>query len=816
MRTPTILNASKAPPFADTFIKLCYFCNESSLSANFISAYFMSHSNHRLLNVFLFTAFLLALPFLGHAQQVTRINPDHITLRGVSLSSFWTGIIVGDSNYAAITHSAYDLATSPSFTALQSPFAHSTTLYAVAYAGDTSHAVIAGANGSLAWTSNDGATWTPYALGTTATIRAVTWNSSAAAPVLVGVGDGGLVIRSTDQGQSWKTIKSPTARQLNAIAFGSATEAVAVGNDTTMIQSHDGGQTWSPMAFPYNFHTWDTGFYENKMGTINFTGVAMGGKDSVWVCFDTAMAPLLVCQGGAADTSEEFLDQLFGQGYLPIVFPPQTYPAYTSVLYVGVPNVCLTSTSNVGDFVYYTINCDSNISEFPLPAAGDVNGIQVNLPLRIRAQGLWKQDTNFVILWVGDDLSLYEEYWTGRGGIKFNRGFPPYPSKETFVDFLGVSTLPNGYGYTAAQGDQFLRTRDSGKTWTYVTLPIVKDDSAIDGVFTLDSATAVIAGYSGVILRYDTTGFHFLPSGTSERLESIAFPSQDTGIIVGDFGTVLQSADRGETWKSISGVPTTGRLFSVAFANDNVGIAVGDSATILRTTDEGETWAIVNNLLTGTNMTLTNVQGFYDGTFFIHAGNQLLRSTDFGQNWVSILPNGMSDISGMSFYSPQIGMIAEPSTSSQYIPDTAHLAYTLDGGSSWSPFSFPFWNQNLIIMNWVRDHEAVIYGTFGFIDDIVISTSGVQVTRMDNASTAQAFPNPFTDKTTVTISPTESGMASVTVVNLLGQEVAKLYDGNLSAGQHSFTWDASGVAAGTYNCVVEMNGKVETVPVVKR
>ncbi len=623
------------------------------------------------------------------AQIVTRINPSHITLRAVSLSSLWTGIIVGDSNYVAITHHAYDVNDTPSFVALQSPFAHSTTLYAVAYAGDTSHAVIAGENGSLAWTSDDGATWTPYALGTTATIRAVTWNSSTASPVLVGVGDGGLVIRSTDQGQTWNTITSPTTVQLNAIAFGTPTEAVAVGNDTTMIQSHDGGQTWSPMTFPYNFHTWDTGFYENKMGTINFTGVAMGGKDSVWVCFDSAMLPLLVCQGGAADTSTEFFDQLFGQGYLPIVFPPQTYPTYTSVLYVGVPSVCLTSTSNVGDFVYYTINCDSNISESLLPAAGDVNGIQVNLPLRIRAQGLWKKDSIVFILWVGDDLSLYKEWWTHPSPYSnTTRKFLPYPGKETFVDFLGVSTLSNGYGYTAAQGDQFLRTRDSGKTWTYITLPIVNDDSAIDNVFTLDSATAIVIGYIGVILRYDATGFHFLPSGTQERLESIAFPSQDTGIIVGDFGTVLQSTDRGETWKAITGIPTTERLFSVAFANDDVGIAVGDSATILRTTDHGRTWAIVNNLLTGTNISLTNVQGFSNGAFFIHAGNQLLRSTDFGQNWVSILPNGMSDIAGMSFYSPQIGMIAEPSASSQYIPDTAHLAYTLDGGSSWTSFSF--------------------------------------------------------------------------------------------------------------------------------
>src|SRR5665213_4221311 len=130
-------------------------------------------TKQRTITLFLST-FILASGL--RAQNVTRINPAHISFRGVSLSSLWTGIVVGDSNYIAITHHAYDVNDTPSFTALQSPFAHSTMLDAVAYAGDTLHAVIAGENGSLAWTSDDGATWAPVTLGTTATIRAVTWN----------------------------------------------------------------------------------------------------------------------------------------------------------------------------------------------------------------------------------------------------------------------------------------------------------------------------------------------------------------------------------------------------------------------------------------------------------------------------------------------------------------------------------------------------------------------------------------------------------------------------------------------------------------
>ena len=49
------------------------------------------------------------------------------------------------------------------------------------------------------------------------------------------------------------------------------------------------------------------------------------------------------------------------------------------------------------------------------------------------------------------------------------------------------------------------------------------------------------------------------------------------------------------------------------------------------------------------------------------------------------------------------------------------------------------------------------------------------------------------------------------MVNLLGAQVAPLFSGELSAGEHSFAWDASGMLPGMYECVVRMNGQVQQV-----
>ena len=52
----------------------------------------------------------------------------------------------------------------------------------------------------------------------------------------------------------------------------------------------------------------------------------------------------------------------------------------------------------------------------------------------------------------------------------------------------------------------------------------------------------------------------------------------------------------------------------------------------------------------------------------------------------------------------------------------------------------------------------------------------------------------------------------MTVVNLLGSQVVRIFSGELAAGEHSFAWDANGMAPGMYECFVRMNGIVQRIP----
>jgi hypothetical protein len=45
-------------------------------------------------------------------------------------------------------------------------------------------------------------------------------------------------------------------------------------------------------------------------------------------------------------------------------------------------------------------------------------------------------------------------------------------------------------------------------------------------------------------------------------------------------------------------------------------------------------------------------------------------------------------------------------------------------------------------------------------------------------------------------------------------EIAHLFSGELGAGNHSFIWNPAGAPDGMYECVVRMNGRAETLPIV--
>jgi len=54
----------------------------------------------------------------------------------------------------------------------------------------------------------------------------------------------------------------------------------------------------------------------------------------------------------------------------------------------------------------------------------------------------------------------------------------------------------------------------------------------------------------------------------------------------------------------------------------------------------------------------------------------------------------------------------------------------------------------------------------------------------------QNYPNPFNSSTTIAYSCAREGLVTITVYNILGQEVATLFSGRMSPGVYSISWNS--------------------------
>ena len=98
-------------------------------------------------------------------------------------------------------------------------------------------------------------------------------------------------------------------------------------------------------------------------------------------------------------------------------------------------------------------------------------------------------------------------------------------------------------------------------------------------------------------------------------------------------------------------------------------------------------------------------------------------------------------------------------------------------------------------------------GTFEFSNVIEVNVNSVP----SQFSLNQNYPNPFNPETSISFSVAQDGLTNLTVYNLLGQQVATLFNENAQTGtNYKVNFDASKLSSGIYIYRLKQNSNVIT------
>jgi photosystem II stability/assembly factor-like uncharacterized protein len=186
-------------------------------------------------------------------------------------------------------------------------------------------------------------------------------------------------------------------------------------------------------------------------------------------------------------------------------------------------------------------------------------------------------------------------------------------------------------GFLAGDSGSVVSTHDGGTTWNRFETGEREDFTSIRVV----GASVWVAGYNGTILHSGDAGrtWQRQPTFTTQMIESIYFADPARGWAVGWSGLVLRTVDGGTTWQQVNVPGVWMTLSTVYFKDPQNGWVGGMNGVLLHSRDGGITW---ERQPVPVRSWLSSMSFAPDGTGWIAAEYDLLRSTDGGESWTAI------------------------------------------------------------------------------------------------------------------------------------------------------------------------------------
>ncbi len=381
--------------------------------------------------------------------------------------------------------------------------------------------------------------------------------------------------------------------------------------------------------------------------------------------------------------------------------------------------------------------------------------------------------------------------------------------------FAGTQTL-------SGTGDVFLST-DNGTSWTAACTGLMGFPEALlatdsnlfvgtniadvrnpSGVFhSTNNGTFWMAMDNGLV---DTTIYNNINGQDTvvALLPVNAFALSGTNLFAATNGGVFLSQDSGKNWSAASSILGGYRVSCFAVSGTN--IIAGGVDSVFSSTNNGANWKLDTGGFTNISINALTIIGT---NILAGTTDRIFRSTDSGVSWMPA-DSGLEDTESYQYY---VSSFAAYGTN-VFAGTRGGIFLSTNYGTSWSLV-----DSGLSI----GDRSLAVNGSYLFaggtnvwrrpLSDFGIS-SALQTPSISNPE-IQIYPNPFSQSTQITCTSQTAGYVEVSIVNMLGVEVARLFSGEAGAGEHSFLWgNPTGLPDGVYECLFRMNGQMETLPVL--
>ena len=166
----------------------------------------------------------------------------------------------------------------------------------------------------------------------------------------------------------------------------------------------------------------------------------------------------------------------------------------------------------------------------------------------------------------------------------------------------------------------------------------------------------------------------------------------------------------------------------------------------------------------------------------------------------------------MKVWSPRAGVEIMLKLEMQIGPESPEMLAEITAAEEWVELEWDIqalageapWDKVVIIAELSGNPSSGGENETWFMDDFMFVTEGETSSEFVGTDVPEAlqlsqnYPNPFNPSTKIDFALPEAAQVTLEVYNMLGQQVATLENGYLSAGQHTVSFDATDLSSGIY------------------